>query len=134
MNIIDEAIAAVIGMMNALTPFATVTRGALPTGNGISCETSAYMNAETYLDKGARIPVSLTLNGKHTDLQTLTDTLNGIHDSLSKVRTSAGYPSGTGWQVVDIWTETYPRVIGREPDNRWIMASSVVINLEKKGA
>jgi hypothetical protein len=134
MNVIDAAIDATIAMMNALNPFASVTRGALPTGNGIVCEISPTSNAEIYLDKGARIPIDLTLNGKHKNLQTLSNTLNEIHDALTKIHDPAQYPSGTGWKIVDMWTSVYPRIIGRENDNKWIMASSLTVNLEKKGA
>ena len=134
MNVIDAAVDAVIAMMNALTPFATVTRGALPTGNGLSCEVAAAYNAETYLNKGAIIPLPLTLNGKHDNLKTLSDALNEIHDALTKILDHADYPSDTGWQVVDIWTTSFPRVIGRESDNRWLMGSTLTINLLKKGA
>lgn len=133
MNVIDAAISAVISMMNALEPFATVTRGALPTGDGIVCEISPTYNAEIYLDKGARIPIDLTLNGKHHNLQTLSDTLNEIHDALTKIHDPAQYPSDTGWQIIDIWTTLFPRIIGRESDNAWVMASALTVNLEKKG-
>ena len=133
MNVIDAAIDATIAMMNALEPFATVTRGALPTGDGIVCEISPTYNAEIYLDKGARIPVNLVLNGKHHNLQTLSNALNEIHDALTKITDPSGYPSDTGWQIIDIWTSLFPRIIGRESDNRWVMASELVINLEKKG-
>ena len=133
MNVIDAAIAAVIGMMNDLHPFATVTRGALPTGNGIICEKTTDSPDEVYLDKGARIPISLTLNAKHENLQTVSDTLNRIHDELTKKRDPAGYPSGDGWKVIDIWTETYPNIIDRENNNAWVMASALIVNLEKKG-
>lgn len=133
MNVIDASIEAVISMMNALHPFATVTRGALPTGNGITCEIAPTSNSEIYLDKGAIIQIDLTLNGKHHNLQTLSDTLNNIHDALTKIHDHAGYPSDAGWQVIDIWTSVFPRVIGRESDNAWVMASSLIVNLQKKG-
>ena len=133
MNVIDAAIDATIAMMNALDPFATVTRGALPTGDGIVCEISPTYNAEIYLDKGARIPVSLTLNGKHHNLQTLSGALNEIHDALTKIHDPSGYPSDTGWQVIDMTTTLFPRIIGRESDNAWVMASEISVNLEKKG-
>lgn len=133
MNVIDASIEAVISMMNALHPFATVTRGALPTGNGITCEIAPTSNSEIYLDKGAIIQIDLTLNGKHDNLQTLSDTLNNIHDALTKIHDHASYPSDTGWQVIDIWTSVFPRVIGRESDNAWVMASSLIVNLQKKG-
>ena len=133
MNVIDSAVESVIAMMNALEPFATVTRGALPTGNGIVCEVAPSYNSENYLDKGARIQIDLTLNAKHSNLQTLSNALNEIHDALTKIHDHSGYPSDTGWQVIDIWTSVYPRIIGRESDNAWIMASSLIVNLQKKG-
>ena len=134
MNIIDEAIAAVIGLMNATNSFKPVTRGALPTGDGITCEVTTSMDAEIFLDKGARIPVDLTLNGKHANLQTLSETLNKIHDTLTKNLIPGGYPSGTGWQIIDIWSGAYPHIIDRESNNEWVMASALVVNLERKGA
>ena len=133
MNVIDEAVEAVIGMMNAQSPFATVTRGALPTGNGIVCEVTTSVNAETFLDKGARIPIDLTVNAKHKNLKTLSNTMNDIHENLTKIRTSGGYPSSTGWKIIDIWTGNYPMIVTREDNNTWVMASSLIVNLEKKG-
>lgn len=133
MNPIDEAIAAVINMMNGLKPFATVTRGALPTGNGLTCEVIPSTDAENYLDKGARTPIDLTLNGKHHNLQTLSETMNHIHEELTKILDPAGYPSSDKWKVIDIQNGTYPHIVDRENNNVWIMASSLIINLEKKG-
>lgn len=133
MNVIDKAVEAAIAMMNALQPFATVTRGALPTGAGITCEVSQANDAEIYLDKGAQTRINLTLNGKHANLQTLSDTMNQIHDGLTKILDPAGYPSGTGWRIVDMWTYAYPRIIGRESDNKWLMGSTLTVNLEMKG-
>lgn len=133
MNIIDSAVEAVIGLMNALKPFATVTRGALPTGNGIICEVTTSAPTETFFNKGALIPIDLTLNAKHTNLQTLSDTINNIHDELTKNLTANSYPSGTGWKIVDIYTNVYPHIITREENNEWIMASSLIVHLQKKG-
>lgn len=133
MNIIDSAVEAVIGMMNALEPFATVTRGALPTGNGIICEVTTTSPQETYLNKGALIPIDLTLNAKHSNLQILSDTINHIHDELTKVLTADTYPSGEGWKIVDIYTNNYPQIISREENNEWVMASSIIVNLQRKG-
>ena len=133
MNVIDEAVEAVIGMMNSLQPFAAVTRGALPTGNGLTCEVIPSADAENYLDKGARIPIDLTLNGKHHDLRTLSGTMNHIHDELTKILDPNGYPSAEKWKVIDIQNGTYPHLMEREENNTWIMASSLIVNLEKKG-
>lgn len=133
MNVIDSAVEAVIGMMNNTHPFATVTRGALPTGIGITCEVTTSSDAEIYLDKGARIAVDLTLNAKHFNLRTLSDTMNGIHDALTRIHDHSLYPSDTNWQVIDIYTNVYPHLVTREEQNEWVMASALIVNLQKKG-
>lgn len=133
MNAIDKAVEAVIGMMNSLHPFAAVTRGALPIGNGLVCEVTTSADAEVFLNKGARTPVDLTLNGKHHNLQTLSETMNHIHDELTKILDPDGYPSSDNWKIIDIVNGTYPHIVEREENNAWIMASSLIVNLEKKG-
>jgi hypothetical protein len=42
------------------------------------------------------------------------------------------YPNGSGWEIVDIATQTEPQVIGREQDNRWMMASALNVKVETK--
>ena len=79
MSVINEVVEAVIGLMNATNPFAAVTRGALPTGNGITCEVGPSAPSEVYMDKNTFVPLDITLNGKHENLKTLSDSLNNIH-------------------------------------------------------
>ena len=43
MSAVNEALEAVIGLMNATHPFAAVTRGALPVHHGITCEIGALI-------------------------------------------------------------------------------------------
>ena len=64
-SVINQVIEAVIGLMNATTPFATVTRGALPTGIGITCEVGPSTPQEVYLDKNSYTPLDLAINAKH---------------------------------------------------------------------
>ena len=125
-SIINEALEAVIGLMNATNPFATVTRGALPLGNGITCELGPSSPEEVYLDKKNYIPLDVTINGKHTDLKILSDDLNKIHDTLTRM---TSYPSGTGWEIDDISNQTMPQVVEREASNAWIMASALQVKL-----
>ena len=126
---IDLAVEAVVTLINAMSNFATMTRGALGTGNGLTCEIAPSMYSEVYLDKNAFIPLTLALNGKHADLQVLTNTLNNIIDTLTR-RTA--YPSGNGWEIVDITSGNLPRVIGREENNAWLMAGDLVVKIYRK--
>ncbi len=130
MSAINEALEAVIGMMNATRPFATVTRGALPTGNGLVCEIAPSMQDGLFFDKNTTVPLDVTLNGKHMNLKTLSDAMNNIHSALTR---ATQYPSGASWQITDITNYTLPQIIGREQNNEWLMASSLSVKVYWRG-
>ena len=87
------------------------------------------MPESVFLDKKLYIPLTLAINGKHDDLQVLSDALNNIMDTLSR---KTEYTSGNGWQIVDITNGNAPRVIGREDNNTWVMACDIVIKIFRK--
>lgn len=126
---INLALEWVITQINAMSNFATMTRGALGTANGLCCEIAPSNVDAVFLDKNSYIPLTVTINGKHTNLLTLTDTLNNIMDTLTRLKT---YSSGSGWEIVDITNGIYPRVIGREENNAWVMACEIVVKLYRK--
>ena len=130
MSAINEVVEAVIGLMNATEPFAAVTRGALPTGVGLVCEVGPSTPEAVYLDKDSYIPLDVTLNGKHPNLQTLSDAMNGIHSALTR---ATEYPEGEGWQIVDITNYTLPQIVDREDNNEWLMASSLSVKFYHGG-
>lgn len=123
---INAAVEAVIAMANATQPFARVTRGALPTGPGIVCEVGPSMPDAVHMDKRTSIPLDLTFNGKHQNLKTLSDAMNRIHEALTR---ATSYPSGDGWQIVDIRNAVLPQRIGREQNNDWTMASALSVEI-----
>lgn len=125
-SIINQAVEKVMDLIDALELFSLITRGALGTGNGLVCEVAPSSPSEVYLDKNQYITVDLTINGKHSNLETLSDAMNTIHESLTMLRE---YPYSTDWQIVDIVTLTEPQVIGREENNDWIMASSLGVKV-----
>lgn len=133
-SVINEVVEAVIGLINAYSPFATVTRGALPTGMGLTCEVGPSTPSEVYLDKNSYIPLDITINGKHPSLELLSDTMNDIHGNLTRAKS---YPSDTSkshrWQIVDIATYSLPQIIGREDNNDWLMASSLSVRVYWEG-
>ena len=129
MSKINAAIDAVMDMIDTMNNFATITRGALGTSNGLACEIAPSMPLEVYYDKNAYIPLTLALNGKHKNLQVLSDTLNNIIDTLTR-RTA--YPAGDGWEIVDITSGNLPRIIGREENNAWLMAGDLIVKIYRK--
>lgn len=125
-TVIDQAVEAVAGLINGLSLFSSIYRGALGTGNGLCCEVGPTRPEAVFLDKNKYIPVDLTINGKHDNLLTLTEAMNKIHESLTMLKT---YPSGASWEIVDITTATEPQIIGREDSNQYIMASSFLVKV-----
>ena len=126
---VDLAIESVMDMIDAMGNFALISRGALGIDNGLCCEIAPSTPETVFLDKNAYFPIVLALNGKHADLQVLTNTMNGIMDTLTR---KTAYTSGNGWQIVDITNGTLPRVIGREENNMWLMSCDIVIKLYRK--
>lgn len=127
---INQAVEAVIALANTLHLYATVTRGSLPTGDGIVCEIGPSRVLETYMDKGKYIPVDLTFNAKHANSGIASDALNTVHRALTMAR---AYPSGADWEIVDISTETIPQMVGREQNNEWLFASALAVKIHLKG-
>lgn len=120
---INEVIQEVMDLIDLLGLFSPIRRGALGTGAGICCEIGPSTPQEVYLDKDLYLPIDLTINGKHANLETLSEDMNKIHTLASRKT----YPSGTGWKIVDIQNGSMPQVIGREDNNDWLMASSLNI-------
>ena len=129
MTIINAAVEAVMDLIDGLGLFALITRGALGTGEGLVCEVGPSGPDEVYMDKNQYIILDFTINGKHANLQTLSDDMNRIHQEITTLRE---YPSGDNWNIVDITTMTEPQIIGREDNNMWLMASALNVKIETK--
>ena len=125
-SIINQAIEAVAGIINGMGLFAPITRGALGTEESLVCGIGPTRPETVWLDKNQYIPIDFTINGKHKNLATLSDAMNLIHETLTMMLV---YPTGNRWQITDIATLTEPQVIGIEQDNRWIMASSLLVRV-----
>ena len=125
-SILNQAIESVMALINGMGLFATISRGALGTGNGLCCEIGPSVPSIIYMDKNQYIPVDLTINGKHTNLQTLSDAMNTIHETLTMM---FDYPSGHKWLITDIATQNEAQIIGREDSNQWIMASALIVKV-----
>ena len=128
-SILNLAIESVMDLIDEMGNFADITRGALASTPSLSCEIAPYTPLTVFMDKNTYHELTLTLNGKHSGLQTLSDTLNNIVDTLTR---KTSYPSGNGWEIVDITPGVMPRVIGREENSDWLMACDIVIKIYRK--
>lgn len=128
-TILNQAVEAVAGLINGLDLFADIYRGALGTGDGLCCEVGPTVPEAVFLDKNKYIPVDLTINGKHTNLETISEALNIIHEHLTMLTI---YPSGDNWAIVDITTQTEPQIVEREDGGHWLMTSALLVKVETK--
>lgn len=126
---LNLAIESVMDLIDTMGNFANITRGALGIDAGLCCEVAPSNPEAVFLDKNVYYPVTLALNGKHSDLQVLSETLNNIMDTLTR-RTA--YPTGAGFEIVDITNGIMPRVIGREDNNTWLMACDIIVKIYRK--
>ena len=131
-SVINEVLEAVIALMNATHPFATVTRGALPTGQGLVCEIGPSIPETLFWDKNTFIPLDVTINGKHRNLKTLSDAMNDIHSALTRAKTYPADANGR-WQITDILNQNLPQIIDREQNNDWVAASAITVKFYWKG-
>ena len=83
MTIINAAVEAVMDLIDGLGLFALITRGALGTGEGLVCEVGPSGPEAVFMDKNQYIILDFTINGKHSNLQTLSDDMNRIHQELT---------------------------------------------------
>lgn len=129
--IVNDVVEAVMELIDEMELFARIRRGALGSGAGITCEVGPSFTEERYLDKNSLITLDLTLNAKHTNLETVSRALDQISDTL--IRRTA-YPAGQGWEIVDIThgSTPLPTVIGREDSGEWLMASDISIKYYRK--
>lgn len=125
-SIINQAVEAVMDLIDGLKLYASITRGALGSKAGLCCEIAPSYPQGVFLDKNQYIPIDLTINGKHENLETLSEAMNKIHESLTML---TAYPSGTDWHITDIATITEPQVIGREDNSGWIIASNLSVRI-----
>ena len=140
-SVINQVVEAVMDLIDALGLFATTTRGAMTTGPSIAVEVGPSGPEAVFMDKNSYVPLDITINAKHENLQTLSDDMNKIHSSLTR---ATSYPEDapvdptdttytSKWEIVDIVNGTLPQVIGREENDEWMMASSLIVKFYWKG-
>lgn len=129
MNVYDDVLSAVIELAEATQPYSNIIIGPMPPDNGISITwgSTAY---NPFLNKRAAVELTAVLNGKHTNQQTLSETLGKIHTALSM---ATEYPAADNYQITDITTISAPSYLGREENNQWLYGSSLRVKFFLRG-
>lgn len=124
---IGEIMDKIATAADALGLYATIVYGSDPPENGICMIQAAGAPTEKHFDTGMFYRLSVLLNGKHSNQQTLLDALTQIHTMLTKRNDYNGF-STTDAQVLSIMTTASPQIIGREQNNQWIAGSSFEVS------
>ena len=127
----NRVVAAVMDLIDGMNNFAQIRRGALGTDPGLVCEVAPSTVESVFMDKNSYVVLDLTLNGKHSNLETLSTTLNNIVDNLTR---RLEYPAGEGFEIVDIshGAPPLPTIVTREDNGEWIMAASVFVKYYRR--
>lgn len=114
-------------------PYTAIDHGALPAENGLAMYLGPGFSLQRHFDKGGMYEVVIAMNGKHKDLGVLLPALSNIHQGLSLLKS---YPSGTGWEIIDIETATPPNYLDREASGtrQWLYGSLLRVSFYAKGA
>lgn len=123
----EEVLQAVINMAE-LTGVSVVV-GSLPPDNGIAM-TGSSSSYPIFLDIGSNESMNVLCNGKNVNQQTVFSQLDAIHQTLTRRK---DFPTGNGWQIYAIETQSSPRLIGREQNSQWVYGSSLTVKFNVKG-
>lgn len=123
MSVQNDILLAVIGMAEQTEPYTDIIIGALPVSDGLCMQISSGAPATTFLNKGMPYEFNVVFNGKHSNQQTVSDTMNNIHLALTQTK---NYPQTDEYQITDIETITTPFYLDRE-DQQWLYGSSLRI-------
>ena len=129
MSTINAVVDAVLALAQGVTTY-PVKRGPLGTGPGIIMEPEPSAPATTFFDKNTVYDLGVVLNGKDTNMQAITEAMNGIHSALTR---ALSYPSAQNWQILNIVTQSSPALIERQENDFWLYGSALTIQFYFRG-
>lgn len=129
MTDVNTVLLAVIALAQATNPYATIMIGPLPADNSICMGISAGYDENSFMSRNAVVTLDVVCNGKHTDQQTVSEALNVIHAALTR---ATSYPTGTGWQILNITTSALPSCIEKQDNGQFLYGSALTIKYYDK--
>lgn len=119
-----EIINTILPLIQAQTSFNIVLGTNIPE-NSLCMRWRSNLN-EIYMTKDSYNSMTVLLNGKNANQQTIATALNTIHHYLNKLKQSQ-IPIGENTQIINIQTSSSPELIGVEENGQWIYASSLTV-------
>ncbi|MEG0513618.1 MAG: hypothetical protein RR653_12990 [Clostridia bacterium] len=122
---IGEIMEAVLGMLNAIHPYAQVTLGTLPATDGICLACAGGEPTATFFNRAQVVALDVVINAKHTSGKLALTALCDIHRALTRAE---HYPEGLQWQLLHISTASEPALLEIDPaGQQWLYGSAVTV-------
>lgn len=112
---------ALISIAAQTAPFSPILRGPLTAAPSISMEMT-QSSSTAHMDHRKALRSRVSIRVKHQDLPTALGAAEMIQRQLNQQRE---YPCGEGWQIVNVFTESAPSLMGREKNNAWLVEASI---------
>lgn len=119
-----EIINILLGLIKSQTSVNIVLGTNIP--NNSLCLRWRSNPTETYMSKDSYNSMTVLLNGKNIDQQSIATTLNTIHHYLNKLKQNQ-IPIGENTQIINIQTSSSPELVGVEENGQWIYGSSLMV-------
>lgn len=127
----DDILSSVKTLASAyIAPFTSIGFGSIPTENGLAMYIGPGAPIESYLDRGSMNELSIVLNGKHSNQQSVLTALSNVHKGLTRL---LSYPRTDDWQILNIETGSAPNYIDQESSGQWVYGSILKITFYAKG-
>lgn len=119
-----EIINILLGLIKSQTSVNIVLGTNIP--NNSLCLRWRSNPTETYMSKDSYNSMTVLLNGKNIDQQSIATTLNTIHHYLNKLKQNQ-IPIGENTQIINVQTSSSPELVGVEENGQWIYGSSLMV-------
>lgn len=114
-----------------MSPFTAISYGSMPPDNGLAMFIGSGAPGERDLVRGGTYELSIVLNGKHGNQQTVLASLSNIHKNLTQM---PEYPKTDDWQITDIESSAPPNWVGQENSTKqWLYGSIIRVTFYVKG-
>lgn len=115
------------------TGYSSISLGAMPQNNGLAMVIGSGAETERYLCGGMQ-QISIVINGKHSNQQTVLTALSDIHQGLSRQNyTNNSKLNATRWQITNITTSSSPNYLKFETaDKQWLYGSIIQVDFAVK--
>ena len=124
-----DVLNAIIAAAQQLTTM-QIFKGPMPADESIAIDIGAGGPDRIMLNRSTIESITIVINGKSRQMTTVRGALDAIHQGLSR---AAQYENNDNFQIYSVETTSAPSYAGREPNDQWLLVSSMRVKFYNKG-